>query len=48
MGIKILDCTLRDGGYYNDWSFNKDLVDRYLQAMSLCNVDIVELAIGVE
>tara|TARA_Y100001970_G_scaffold219769_1_gene269748 strand:+ start:34980 stop:36578 length:1599 start_codon:yes stop_codon:yes gene_type:complete len=45
MGIKILDCTLRDGGYYNDWSFNKDLVDRYLQAMSLCNVDIVELGL---
>ena len=19
--IKILDCTLRDGGYYNNWNF---------------------------
>ena len=45
MTTKILDCTLRDGGYYNDWSFDKDLVDRYLQAMSLCNVDIVELGL---
>ena len=43
--IKILDCTLRDGGYYNNWSFDKDLVNRYLQAMSLCNVDIVELGL---
>ncbi len=21
--IKILDCTLRDGGYYNNWDFKK-------------------------
>ena len=21
MGIKLLDCTLRDGGYINDWKF---------------------------
>ena len=20
--LKILDCTLRDGGYYNDWDFS--------------------------
>ena len=22
--IKLLDCTLRDGGYVNDWSFGKN------------------------
>ena len=43
--IKILDCTLRDGGYYNNWNFDKDIVNRYLQAMSLCNVDIVEIGL---
>ena len=23
MKIKLLDCTLRDGGYYNDWDFEQ-------------------------
>ena len=23
--VSILDCTLRDGGYYNNWDFSKDL-----------------------
>ncbi len=41
--IKILDCTLRDGGYYNNWDFPKDLVDNYLGAMSKIGVDYVEL-----
>ena len=22
--IKLLDCTLRDGGYVNDWEFGRD------------------------
>jgi 4-hydroxy 2-oxovalerate aldolase len=43
--LTILDCTLRDGGYYNNWNFDRDTVNRYLQAMSLCNVDIVELGL---
>ena len=24
--IKILDCTLRDGGYYNNWDFDYEVV----------------------
>jgi 4-hydroxy 2-oxovalerate aldolase len=43
MDFKLLDCTLRDGGYYNHWDFNDDLVERYLQALQEANVDIVEL-----
>lgn len=39
----LLDCTLRDGGYYNDWDFPLDLVNDYLQAMRAAQVDIVEL-----
>ena len=23
--IKVLDCTLRDGGYINDWNFGKKI-----------------------
>lgn len=38
-----LDCTLRDGGYYNDWNFNVELVNAYLEAMSAIKVDVVEL-----
>ncbi len=39
----ILDCTLRDGGYYNNWDFSKDLVEKYLQAMESISVDYVEI-----
>ena len=41
--IKLLDCTLRDGGYYNNWDFSNDLVNDYLKTMSLVGVDYVEL-----
>ena len=39
----ILDCTLRDGGYYNNWNFNIDLINRYLKVMSDINIDFVEI-----
>ena len=39
----VLDCTLRDGGYYNDWDYSFDLVKRYVDAMAAARVDIVEL-----
>ncbi len=41
--IRILDCTLRDGGYYNRWDFHRDDVDRYLAAVKNSSVDVVEL-----
>lgn len=41
--VTILDCTLRDGGYYNDWDFPIEVVNAYLQAMKAAQVDIVEL-----
>ena len=31
--LKILDCTLRDGGYYNDWRFSKDTVHEYIKGI---------------
>jgi 4-hydroxy 2-oxovalerate aldolase len=40
---KLLDCTLRDGGYYNAWDFSVDLINDYLEAMSAISVDYVEL-----
>jgi 4-hydroxy 2-oxovalerate aldolase len=41
--ITTIDCTLRDGGYYNNWDFEPDLVQHYLQAMEDSEVDIVEI-----
>ncbi len=41
--VKILDCTFRDGGYYNDWDFESDLVGKYLHAVNNANIDIIEL-----
>lgn len=39
----IIDCTLRDGGYYNQWAFERPLVQEYLYVMARTGVDIVEL-----
>jgi 4-hydroxy 2-oxovalerate aldolase len=41
--IKILDCTLRDGGYYNNWNFKKSLVNSYVNAINNLNIDVVEV-----
>lgn len=39
----ILDCTLRDGGYYTNWDFNSETVDAYIQAMNVLPIDYLEL-----
>jgi len=41
--LNILDCTLRDGGYYNNWHFKKDLINEYLKVMDIIKVDYVEI-----
>ncbi len=41
--IKILDCTLRDGGYYTNWDFNSETVDTYIEAMNRLPIDYLEL-----
>jgi len=41
--LKVLDCTIRDGGYYNDWDFDLADVQEYIHAMARGNVDIVEI-----
>lgn len=40
--IKILDCTLRDGGYINDWSFGEKTIKSVIKKLSQSNVDIIE------
>lgn len=41
--LTLLDCTLRDGGYYNNWDFSRELITQYLAAMAAARIDIVEL-----
>ena len=41
--FKILDCTFRDGGYYNNWDFPRSVMTSYFEAMQAASVDIVEL-----
>ncbi|PPZ90581.1 hypothetical protein C3729_12670 [Cloacibacterium normanense] len=41
--IKILDCTLRDGGYYTNWDFDRKLVDTYIHACNNLPVDYLEV-----
>ncbi|MBA3005468.1 MAG: hypothetical protein FP810_02535 [Desulfocapsa sp.] len=41
---EILDCTLRDGGYYTNWDFTQDLVCRYFAAVnSIPEITYVEI-----
>lgn len=41
--VTVLDCTLRDGGYYTNWEFEATLVEEYLNACAATGVDVVEL-----
>ena len=41
--VRVLDCTLRDGGYYNEWNFPPSLVDKYLESIVAAGVNIIEI-----
>jgi 4-hydroxy 2-oxovalerate aldolase len=43
--VVLLDCTLRDGGYYNAWDFSRELIEDYLLAMQSVGTDYVELGL---
>ncbi len=44
MGKKyLLDCTLRDGGYLNDWEFGHDNLISVFERLTDAGVDIVEV-----
>ena len=40
---KLLDCTLRDGGYYTQWEFDPDFVEEYLQLVARSPIHDVEI-----
>ena len=41
--ITLVDCTLRDGGYYNDWDYSNELITRYVDSMVRAKVDVIEM-----
>ena len=41
--MKILDCTLRDGGYYTNWDFDKDIVKTYFDSFNSLPVEYLEI-----
>ncbi len=41
--MQILDCTLRDGGYYTNWDFDKGVVETYTRNLNALPIDYIEL-----
>ncbi len=41
--IKLLDCTLRDGGYINDWNFGFHIIKDIIKKLVNSQVDYVEV-----
>jgi 4-hydroxy 2-oxovalerate aldolase len=41
--IKVLDCTIRDGGLINKWQFSDDFVKKVFQSLSRAGVDYMEI-----
>lgn len=41
--IQILDCTLRDGGFINNWNFGEDCIVNIIERLELAGIDIIEI-----
>lgn len=41
--VQILDCSIRDGGYVNDWKFDNIVVREVYRSCSKAGIDIVEV-----
>ena len=40
--VKVLDCTLRDGGYVNNWAFGQSSIINIISALSNSKIDYIE------
>lgn len=40
--IKVLDCTLRDGGYINNWNFGQQNIKGIIENLTRAKIDIIE------
>jgi 4-hydroxy 2-oxovalerate aldolase len=43
INIAILDCTLRDGGYQNDWKFGYDFIRMHIVTMIEGGINFIEI-----
>lgn len=43
MELQFLDCTLRDGGYYNNWDFDNEFVKNYFENIKKLPFNYVEI-----
>ena len=43
--ISLLDCTLRDGGYVNNWEFGIDVIEKCIDNLEKSLVDIIEIGL---
>jgi 4-hydroxy 2-oxovalerate aldolase len=41
--LEILDCTIRDGGYLNNWAFDKSLVRELYRNLSRAGINFIEI-----
>ncbi|MBW2345908.1 MAG: hypothetical protein JRF53_18305 [Deltaproteobacteria bacterium] len=41
--VQVLDCTIRDGGYINNWDFSPRMVRDVYQRLSRAGVDFIEI-----
>jgi len=41
--INLIECTLRDGGYYNNWDFDRKLVQDYINSLNSIGIKYVEM-----
>ena len=41
--IKLLDCTLRDGGYYTNWDFDENLIQKYFKYINQLPIEYIEV-----
>lgn len=41
--VTILDCTLRDGGYINDWRFGYANIKSIISRLTKANIDVIEV-----
>ena len=40
--VNILDCTLREGGYVNDFNFGQDILKDIIKKLTKASIDIIE------
>lgn len=41
--VRLLDCTLRDGGFVNQWRFGEDCIINIFERLELAGIDYIEV-----